>query len=543
MGGLMKVRKVSLTKQIIFVLAVLLLIGDILIGVVCYNRVHALFIRQVQQNAMDLAKCAAMSVDVEAFKDTVQNDDENYVKVLEALQLYKHNTTLEYVYSFKLNEEGNAVFAVDADDEDPAIYGEEYGTMLEGMDQAFKGETAADKEPTSDEWGTYISAYSPIMDGESVIGIVGVDVSYSSVQAAIRQLLINLIIICAIVFVLLFVVLIVIGQKMKKGFVTLDNKIAELADGSGDLRKKIDIKSGDEFEALGNTINIFIGQLEKLINEVANSSNSNAQGIKDINNNTISISANMQECSASTENVSLQLGHTAENVEELASNIDFVSEGVVEASKRARKAAELAISHKAESEEQISSIKDDIERMIEQAKAVEQVQKINEQIMEIVNQTRILSINAQIEAARAGEFGRGFAVVAKQVAKLSEDISVSVVDIGEINDQVLLAMKDMVTYLNNMTDYLNVSVASDYEAFAEIGKDFGDTTELIQGQMQSLKEQSADIAVTVSGVSNSINDISRAVSDTAEQIEELCNSTVDMSDGIDKLLEIEILKQ
>lgn len=538
----MKVRKVSLSKRIIIILGILLLIGDVIIGCVIYNKVQSLFIKQVQQSAIDLANCAAATIDENMFEAIEETSDENYLGVLDSLRIFKNNTTLEYVYTFKLDDQGQPVFAVDADEEEPAEYGEEYGEMLAGMTSAFSGTAAADEEPSSDEWGTYISAYSPIMVGEKVVGITGVDVSYSSIQDSIHRLLRIIVAICIVVFIILFLVLIRIGQKMNSGFTALNDKIIELADGSGDLHKKINITSGDEFEVVGNSINTFISQLERLIDQVAENSNGNAKGIRDINNNTLEISANMEECSASTETVSQQLEQTSKNVDDLAHEIDSVSESVLEASVRARNAAELAVSHKLQSEDEIRSIQRDIAEMMEQAKAVEQVQKINEEIMEIVNQTRILSINAQIEAARAGEFGRGFAVVAKQVAKLSEDISLSVVDIGEINDQVLEAMKHMVSYLERMTRYLDDSVSADYEAFAEIGKDYGETTEFIQNQMQAIKDQSAEIASTVAVVSNSINDISRAVSDSAEQIEDLCDSTVEMSDGIDRLLEIEILK-
>lgn len=540
----MKVRRISLSKQIVIILTIFLIVGDGLMGAVVYREMQNMFLEQVREKALDLAQCAANSIEGEEFKRILENgDSESYDKVHEKLSIILENTNLQFVYSFAMDSNGSPYFVVDADPEEPAELGTPYDEMLPGMELAFGGEANADIEPSSDEWGTYISAYCPVKNEGQVIGIVGVDVDYGTVKASVKNLLRVIVGICIVVFLILFVAMFIIAKKMKKGFTTLNNKITELADGSGDLHKKINITSGDEFEVIGNSINDFIGQLQKLVDQVAVSSNGNAKGIRDINNNTISISANMEQCSASTETVSSQLNLTADNIEELAQTVDNMNADLVKASDRARKAAELAMSHKVESQEHIDAIQKDIENVMEQAKAVEQVKKINEEILAIVNETRILSLNAQIEAARAGEFGKGFAVVATQVASLSDDISTSVVGIEEINDQVMEAMKDMVNYLNNMNEFLNGAVVSDYEAFAEIGKDYGETTENMQERMESLKEQSAEISATVTGVSNSIRDISTAISDSANQIELLCGSTVEMSEGIDKLLEIPIINK
>lgn len=539
----MKVRRISLARQILLIFTILLAIGNILIGVVVYRRMQSLFMGKVQENAMNLAQCAAASVDTAAFANILDGDTgESYQVVLDELRIFLENSSLRYVYSFAKDKSGNVIFAVDTDPEDPAECGEIYDEMLPGMKMAFDGKHAVDQEPSSDEWGTYVSAYSPIELDGNVIGIVGVDVDYGSIQVSIRRLVFIITAICVGVFVILLVALIWISRMMSQGFCTLNNKIVELSDGSGDLNKKIQITTGDEFEVIGESINIFIDQLQNLICQVASSSNGNAQEIRSINNNTISLSANMEECSASTETVSAQLGRTVLDIESLAQEVVEVNETITEAAARAKIAAETAISHRQDSELQIQEIQKDIAQVMKQAEAVQQVQKINEQILSIVKQTRILSLNAQVEAARAGESGKGFVVVAKQVAKLSDDISESVVDIGEINEQVIDAMNQMVSYLENMNKFLSESVTQDYIAFAEIGQDYGDTAIAMQECMQSINEQSLQIAMTITGVSESVSNISTAVTESAEQIEQLCSSTVEMSEGIDELLEIPILK-
>ena len=75
--------------------------------------------------------------------------------------------------------------------------------------------------------------------------------------------------------------------------------------------------------------------------------------------------------------------------------------------------------------------------------AVQEIQKSALGIVNIANQTSLLSMNASIEAAHAGEFGKGFAVVAKDVKMLSEKIKELVEDVDHGIQKVLLGMESL----------------------------------------------------------------------------------------------------
>lgn len=76
-----------------------------------------------------------------------------------------------------------------------------------------------------------------------------------------------------------------------------------------------------------------------------------------------------------------------------------------------------------------SEIITEIEELAEKSSSIAKIANV---INDIVNQTKLLSLNASIEAARAGIYGKGFAVVAEEIGKLSEQSGSSIKDINNV---------------------------------------------------------------------------------------------------------------
>ncbi len=547
----MKVRKISIFNQLFLLLALLLLLGNGALGVSVYNRTESALFKQIQSNVINIAQCAAANVSGDVLKNINVGDEgtEAYAQIVDELALFRDNSELEYIYTLREVGEEEFIFVVDSDPEEPAAIGDEC-EFTEALGAACTDRvTLADDEPFSDEWGTHISAYSPVIFEDEVVGAVGVDISANWVDEqmlALRNLVIAL---CLIVYIVSLAILSLVMMKFKRNMRKLNDKVVELASGSGDLTKEIDIHTGDELEVIAGNMNSFIRQIRKLIADVSVSvseliqSSDELSGTIDNNNKVMfsmnseieGISANMEECSASGKMLSQNLSENAQQIALFADNVGKIRDMVQTANENAQKTSDVAKDNRSNALASIRDLQEKLQISSADMQKIERVKEIADEIGHIAGQTRMLSLNAQIEAARAGTMGTGFAVVATEVGKLSNEIDNAVSEITEINNQIISASEAITNISNEMIRFVSEDVVRDYDAFANLGEEYGNTTASIRSQMETIGKQSAKISQEISDIDRSIKEIVSAVSITAKGANELALSTDSISESMKNL--------
>lgn len=546
----MKVRRISLAAQLFFIMTVLVIIANVILGVVLYRRASGIMMSQIRENAANLAACAAAAIDGEALESIAEGDEESeaYAEVLDALILFRDNAGIEYIYTVRPDSAQTAVFVVDSDPDEPAGIGDAF-EWSDSTLAAFNGQVLADEVPYTDEWGTHLSAYAPIYNGNRVVGAAAADLSFDWVEGQTKALIATILIVCIVVSIVSVLVIMLLCAHLRRSFLKLNTKLLDLTDGSGDLTKHIEQRSGDEFEVVAGHINTFIGQIRDLVSSVAGTSESiltsqesvqesieqNVRTISEMGDHILSISANMEECSASSESISSELNNASAAVTEFASQIGEVEGQTSEASVRAEDAARMAVTHRDNAMAEITRIDEAIRLAQEEAKTIEEVHEIAKRIQDIAGHAKILALNAQVEAARAGEQGKGFAVVAVDVEKTSADITAAVAEINEINDRVINAVEKLSESTTQMNEFIEKSVVGDYDRFVEVGKDYGDTMQAVQDYMRDMREKSTQISDTISGINKNIGGIATAVSESTHMVEQLSASSGVISEEIKTL--------
>ncbi len=251
------------------------------------------------------------------------------------------------------------------------------------------------------------------------------DVAVASDQAS-RSKLVMLIVVLLGLLVVGFIVLVMI-RSITAPLESLRERIADIADGEGDLRARIPEDGKDELTTGAGLVNTFIGQIAEVIEKVGGS----AQIV-------------------------------AAAAEQLGAAITEISRNTSQAASMAERGREV-----------IGTANDTVRQRGESSMQIGDVLTV---ISTIAQQTNLLALNATIEAARAGE---GFAVVASEVKELARETALATEDISRrvdaIQSDTLSAVSSMEQIATTNEMRRNVAVAA--EASTDIASDLSGVSE------------------------------------------------------------------
>ena len=535
----MKVRRISMSTRIFIFISLLLLISDLIIGVVFYKKAKNLLLDQMRENAMNMCESIAANVDGDVYQTIEVGDTSSaaYTQVFDLLEIFKYHAGVEYVYTIN-DIDGHALYMVDTADE-PADSGDDFGSYDEVMQVAFKGGTSMDEEPYTDDWGTHYTAYSSIYNSSNeVVGAVCVDISLSWVQDQSRTVLLMIIAICSVSFIAGIVILFIIRTMLARGFNTLNSKVEELAGGGGDLTKKIEIHSGDEFEVIGNNVNTLVAYIREImikiiggVNSLESATNNIFSQLEEASGDTSSVSAVLEELTASMQETMDAMG----NINNLVGDINNVFGGIVDevqgGSNYAHDIYDAAKATGLEAKKAQSDAKIKVEDMqaavqakIAKSEAVKQIDVLTDNILNITNQTSLLALNASIEAARAGEAGRGFSVVATEISKLASDSAAAAGEIQRVSAEVISAVNELSFEAKNMMEFIDINILQSYEKLVETSEKYQESAE----HMDDIMKKFSTMAGEVQGNINEIKEHTTAVNDSVGQ------STTAITDAAEK---------
>ncbi len=543
----MKVRKLSMALKIFIVSVALLVVTDVVLGAYIYSRSQKMLLTQIQNSAMNTARCIAATIDgemLEQVQTTEDMDGEAYQTIHAQLTTFLENGGVEYCYTVRQTADG-FVFVVDSDPEAPGLPGDEFEDE-EDTNRAIKGETTVNDQPYEDEWGRHISAYSPIYVGDTVVGLATVDVDANWIDEQTTGLEEQIIVICLVLLVIGVLILFMICRHMSRRFRILNEKVEGLSDGDGDLTRLIEITSGDEYEVIGENVNKLVGYIREIMLNISksslllqDSSKSIAENMDEAEESASAMSSTMEDMSATMQETSASLIRIDDLMNEITDAFGGVMQKIGDGRDYSGNIREHAIgvgsraqSDKDDASEKVEVMADAVREKIEKSKAVEQIDVLTEKILSITGQTNLLALNASIEAARAGEAGRGFAVVADEIGHLAQDSAAAAAEIQNVSAEVIRAVNELAEEAQAMIEFINGPAIHGYEELVDTSSDYRETAEKFDEIMTEFSELTAGIRANIESIRTATNEVSGAMEASAQNITQVTEQTMHMANNM-----------
>ena len=309
----------------------------------------------------------------------------------------------------------------------------------------------------------------------------------------------------------------------------------DIAQGEGDLTKRLSVSESGELGQLSGWFNSFLQRLSDLIFEIKDfasniehASQEIASGNKDLSERTHRQSAALQQTASSMEQMNSIIQNSAEDArtayertQESQTNVDENRTNLLNVVQDTIQTNQEMLSNVQETNHRV------VDGMAEISSNSEKMAGIVTLMNDIAFQTNLLALNASVEAARAGEHGKGFAVVATEVRKLASRSAKASEEIGglvETNLKSVSAGQGTVEEGGRSLEERRLKVESMLSSLQESSNDslthiqnaFRELAEV----MENIKTASEEQAKGVGEVNQAIADMERLTQENATLVEQ-----------------------
>ena len=323
-------------------------------------------------------------------------------------------------------------------------------------------------------------------------------------------------VLCIVAFVLIAILSWIIVKICVKPLGVVEKAITRLKNlelkAPEDMKKFVGGKSetgeiSTAVDSLYSTLRSIVDTLRGCTSSLANSTSRMTEATHMLVENVGDNSATTEQLAASITTTNEAIATVVDEIAKISVLVEGVERKVLAGNEKSTQLISTSQSMKDMAEKTLNetSTKIEVNRSNMEAAMVnlQSMTRINDmaqQILEIANQTNLLSLNASIEAARAGEQGRGFAVVAQEIGNLAANSSTTAQQIsdicGEINDNIA----NVQNCVNDIISFMENDVADKFREFVDIANEYGISVQDIREAIGEIQENSRGFVASVSSI-------------------------------------------